>query len=302
MQQQSPTRESSSTGEWSQAKVSCQQAMHSSDSGVLLLMPYLYMQGAPKPTKPIVRKLQSVLSTSHAQQQQAVRRASSGISWAAELQLREPEDEDIGHHLDFDSQALREYTAQGMTPDVAAQELQSEQQWPAVLAEQPVEARMQTPELQRERLNAYYRQKAAAEQAAYFDAKLYAEQVQQQNIQQQQPGAPGTIGALSMHAEPSVKAGMAAVSADSVFGRLREVKAMASSLQLPSYGSVNLKQSELEKLSPGLPGLQSQLSKMMQEVSQARTEVLGLRSELGQSTLLGQKSGSTSSVAPDAGH
>lgn len=250
----------------------------------------------------MLNKPVGVLSTRHAQQQQNVRRASSGISWAAELQLQEPEDEDVGQrHHDFHSHPPLVYTAVVKSPAVAALELQPGQQWRAGAAEDMVAAGLQTSEMQRERLNAYYRQKAAAEHAAYLDAKLYAEQVEQQTAQQQrQQSERGVAKAFSMHAEPSAAPRGPAANADSVLQRLREVKAMASSLSLPKYGSASLPQSELEGLSPGLPGLQSQLSKMMQEVSQARNEVLGLRSELDHSSLVSHKSGNFGAPGSDA--
>lgn len=182
---------------------------------------------------------------------------------------------------------------------MAAQAVQPEQRWPAEVATaaDTFAEHNNALEVQRQGLNAYYREKAAAEQAAYSEAVAYAQQIQQQQ-QQAQDSAPS----LSLSAELSDPAEMTpGVYGDSVLDRLRGVKAMTSFLTLPSYGSVSLNQPEVETLSPGLPGLQSQLSKMMQEVSQARNEVQGLRSELDHSTLLSQKSGSFSLADHGAG-
>ena len=225
------------------------------------------------------------------QQQQAPRRVSSGISWAAELQLREPEDEDFDNTSHDHSQPLPGHSATRVSPAVAPQGVQPEQLWPADVATavDPLAEHAHALEVQRQGLNAYYREKAAAEQAAYAEAMAYAKQIQQQQQAQDSAPLPSLSAELSDPADT-----MPGMYGDSVLERLRGVKAMASSLTLPSYGSVNLKQAEVETLSPGLPGLQSQLSKMMQEVSQARNEVQGLRSELDHSTLLSQKSGSFS--------
>lgn len=283
------------------------------------------LQGAaykPRPGEPSAAQPRSVAGIlSHdslgLQQQRAARRASSGISWAAELQLQEPEDynardhmgshmgahmgSNTGDHMGSHSQpppghaSLQDLAAQGLQPD----------QWRArEAAMDPSAAPVQAMDMQREGLNAYYRDKAVAEQAAYADARLYAQQIEQQNSQQQQQQQQMVSG-NAVHAPEGLdligeaEAGTV-VHGDSVLERLRGVKALASSLTLPSYRSVSLRQSEVDALSPGLPGLQSQLSKMMQEVSQARNEVQGLRSELDHSTLQNQKSGSFSLAGRDA--
>ena len=264
--------------------------------------------GKPAAAKP--RAVAGILSheSLELQQQRAARRASSGISWAAELQLQEPEDDNArnhmgshmgsstGGHMGSHSQpqgghaSMQDSAAQGLQPVT--------NQWrPREAAMDPSAAPVQAMGTQQEGLNAYYRDKAAAEQAAYADARLYAQQIEQQNNQQQQQ--PQMVSGIAVHAPVGVDFVSEAevgtvVRGDSVLERLRGVKALASSLALPSYGSVSLQQSEVDALSPGLPGLQSQLSKMMQEVSQARNEVQGLRSELDHSTLQSQKSGSFS--------
>ena len=277
------------------------------------------LQGAAhklRPGKPAAAQPRSVAGIlSHEslelQQQRAARRASSGISWAAELQLQEPEDDNardhmgahMGSHLGFntgDHLGSHSQTPPGHASmqDLAAQGLQPEtNQWQhREAAMDPSAAPVQAMGTQREGLNAYYWDKAAAEQAAYADARLYAQQIEQQNSYQQQQQM---VSGIAVHAPVGVDFVSEAevgtvVCGDSVLERLRGVKALSASLALPSYGSVSLQQSEVDALSPGLPGLQSQLSKMMQEVSQARNEVQGLRSELDHSTLQSQKSGSFS--------
>ena len=54
-------------------------------------------------------------------------------------------------------------------------------------------------------------------------------------------------------------------------------------------------QAKADLLSPGKPGLKSQLSKMMEEVAQARSEVQGLQSQLSVHSRLGQRHGSSAS-------
>lgn len=58
-------------------------------------------------------------------------------------------------------------------------------------------------------------------------------------------------------------------------------------------------QTKADALSPGQPGLKSQLSKMMEEVAQARSEVLGLQSQLSVHSRLGQRRGSSVASVAD---
>ena len=57
----------------------------------------------------------------------------------------------------------------------------------------------------------------------------------------------------------------------------------------------SMRQTKADAFSPGKPGLKSQLSKMMEEVAQARSEVQGLQSQLSVHSRLGQRNGSTAS-------
>lgn len=59
-------------------------------------------------------------------------------------------------------------------------------------------------------------------------------------------------------------------------------------------------QTKADALSPGQPGLKSQLSKMMEEVAQARSEVLGLQSQLSVHSRLGQRRGSSAASVADS--
>jgi len=62
------------------------------------------------------------------------------------------------------------------------------------------------------------------------------------------------------------------------------------------------RQNKADAFSPGKPGLKSQLSKMMEEVAQARSEVQGLQSQLSVHSRLGQRSGSTASSTAGSDH
>ena len=64
----------------------------------------------------------------------------------------------------------------------------------------------------------------------------------------------------------------------------------------------SMRQNKADAFSPGKPGLKSQLSKMMEEVAQARSEVLGLQSQLSMHSRLGQRSGSTASSVAGSDH
>ena len=55
-----------------------------------------------------------------------------------------------------------------------------------------------------------------------------------------------------------------------------------------------------DAFSPGKPGLKSQLSKMMEEVAQARSEVQGLQNQLSVHSRLGHKMGSSASSLADS--
>ncbi len=63
-----------------------------------------------------------------------------------------------------------------------------------------------------------------------------------------------------------------------------------------------MRQNKADAFSPGKPGLKSQLSKMMEEVAQARSEVQGLQSQLSVHSRLGQRSGSTASSMAGSDH
>lgn len=255
------------------------------------------------------------------QQQPAsfARRASSGISWAAQLQLQEPDDpdeEDVQHKQWHQSRPVQYHQPQQghqsqarQTSSVAAQAASLQ------IQDQFMGAHMQALELHREGLNAYYRDKAAAEPATAPSALSTPEVTDQTSEAEEQPlptpqaGGQAEVeelGSLHQHGQRSsigdaveVRGivNSAAEEASGVVGisvleRLRGVKAMANALTtVPSYDVASLQQ---EMLSPGLPGLQSQLSKMMQEISQTRNQVHDLQSELYQSTLQSQKSGNIS--------
>ncbi|DBA96586.1 hypothetical protein WJX77_007571 [Trebouxia sp. C0004] len=64
----------------------------------------------------------------------------------------------------------------------------------------------------------------------------------------------------------------------------------------------SMRQNKAHAFSPGKPGLKSQLSKMMEEVAQARSEVQGLQSQLSVHSRLGQRSGSTASSVAGSDH
>jgi len=64
----------------------------------------------------------------------------------------------------------------------------------------------------------------------------------------------------------------------------------------------SMRQNKADAFSPGKPGLKSQLSKMMEEVAQARSEVQGLQSQLSVHSRLGQRSGSTASSVAGSDH
>ncbi|KAL0032399.1 hypothetical protein WJX79_009412 [Trebouxia sp. C0005] len=64
----------------------------------------------------------------------------------------------------------------------------------------------------------------------------------------------------------------------------------------------SMRQNKADAFSPGKPGLKSQLSKMMEEVAQARSEVQGLQSQLSVRSRLGQMSGSTASSVAGSDH
>ncbi len=64
----------------------------------------------------------------------------------------------------------------------------------------------------------------------------------------------------------------------------------------------SMRQAKADVFSPGKPGLKSQLSKMMEEVAQARSEVQGLQSQLSVHSRLGQRSGSTASSVAGSDH
>ncbi len=64
----------------------------------------------------------------------------------------------------------------------------------------------------------------------------------------------------------------------------------------------SIRQNKADAFSPGKPGLKSQLSKMMEEVAQARSEVQGLQSQLSVHSRLGQRSGSTASSVAGSDH
>jgi len=64
----------------------------------------------------------------------------------------------------------------------------------------------------------------------------------------------------------------------------------------------SIRQNKADAFSPGKPGLKSQLSKMMEEVAQARSEVQGLQSQLSVHSRLGQRSGSTASSMAGSNH
>lgn len=127
----------------------------------------------------------------------------------------------------------------------------------------------------REALNAYYR----AQQGAPVENA----------VPQESSSAPSFTAPLTTHslASQSSSGSVTYPAAQQVLG----LPARRVSLLVPQPRS----EAQADPLTPGKPGLRSQLSQMMQEVAQARSEVQEVQSQLSVHSRLGLRSGSTAS-------
>lgn len=238
-------------------------------------------------------------------QQEAAAKIFRSVSWAQQLELEEPPHDDS-----FDSPHMAAHMAPSQPPatfDTSALQATFVSQnalGPAINAT-GIDDVLPTAEYQSrsKALDEYYKAKQAAASLA-----------------SQQPAADtAIITASSSESEEGSIASPQAQIASPVASRIAALDRLASqssSLFAPKVNgkrsageeivglparrvSLNLSvpqtRGQVDAFSPGKPGLKSQLSKMMEEVAQARSEVQGLHSQLSMHSRLGIRSASTAS-------
>ena len=134
----------------------------------------------------------------------------------------------------------------------------------------------------KEALDAYYQAKQSA--AALANQPSAAQEVE-------------PAGAVSE--PPQTTLASLVTTASSVSGSISGAIARRVSLLLPEQVK---HQPMADAFSPGRPGLKSQLSKMMEEVAQARSEVQNVQSQLSDRSRPGQRHGSISSSVAGSDH
>ena len=235
-------------------------------------------------------------------QQEVASKIRRSVSWARQLELQEPPHDDS-----FDSPHMAPHMAYNplpSTPGALASQAGSVSQptAKASASAQGTELALPSESQQslREGLDAYYKAKQTAAALLSQEAATAAAPASFTNAAPRegssasvQAAKTATVGSRIAALETlATQAGSVIVPEGSLrHGGTEEIlglPARRASLTMPlnrTWGSADL-------LSPGKPGLKSQLVKMMEEVAQARSEVQGLQSELSVQSRLGLRSSS----------
>ena len=238
-------------------------------------------------------------------QQEAAAKIFRSVSWAQQLELQEPPHDDS-----FDSPHMAAHMAQvpAMSDTSAVQDIFVNQNAvepslnvtgiDGVLPSADVQSRSKA-------LDDYYKAKQAAASVVSQKPAVHSAAAAASNLVSEE----GSVVSLQPQVANPVATRVAALdslaSQDSpMFAPKINGKRSAGEeiVGLPARrASLNLSvpqargQVKVDAFSPGKPGLRSQLSKMMEEVAQARSEVLGLQSQLSAHSRLGFRSSSTAS-------
>lgn len=223
-------------------------------------------------------------------QEVAGSRILRSVSWAQQLELQEPPHDDS-----YDSPHMDAHMHHGLPhamPDMAAMRPSSLRAGGGGAGDDTASSARAVPgdsiQSRREALTAYYKAKQAAaplpaQQPATSAAPVSVTDAVPQGSSSAPPPA-AHVPNLSTVGSQRSSVIVNCYMAEEIVGP----PARRASLQARSTARA-------DALSPGKPGLKSQLSQMMDEVAQARSEVQEVQSQLSTHSRLGLRSGSTAS-------
>lgn len=262
---------------------------------------WLLMQAALDSSATATNKLgtHSSLPSTHAAPSAASQKAADAkilrsVSWARQLELQEPPHDDS-----YDSPHMAAHMGQEVPPAVPgcrpASFLHPGDGDGAVSAASGDGGLLNDSRSRRQALDAYYKAKQAAAPLTPQPEVVSATPAAfMGTVSQEGSLAPPFSAQSTAHSVTSSGLASQSSSASAAWHAAQEVvgpPARRVSLSLPQTKA----QAGADALTPGKPGLKSQLSQMMQEVAQARSEVQGVQSQLSVHSRLGLRSGSTAS-------
>lgn len=217
------------------------------------------------------------------------------VSWAPQLELQEPP-----YDESYESPHMDAHTGLGLPP--AMPRLAAPRPTPLLrtAGDSTVKSTRTVPsdsfQGRREALTAYYKAKQAAAPSPTQQAATSAAVASLADAVSHESSSPisSPIAPPNTHvASPSSLAGLGSSASETRHAAEETVDppARRASLLMSQARSA----AKADALNPGKPGLKSQLSQMMEEVAQARSEVQEVQSQLSVHSRLGLRTGSTAS-------